>query len=417
MGWLLLGISVILGLYMAWGIGANDVANSMADAVGSRSISIKKAVIAAAVCEFAGAVLVGAHVTDTIRKGIVSPEAMAGDVQASALGMCCALFAAALWLHLASWWGMPVSTTHSIVGAVAGVGIVAAGWHAINMGKMGQIIASWFISPVAGAIMAYFMFRLMVWLILGSQTPVRSAIRFAPFVTFLVGLIMALATLYKGLKHVLGEWTWVSDHGIELSVAVGVLSALGTRWYLKTRLANDFDKPLPTQLDRVERMLAPIVVITSCCVAFSHGANDVANAVGPLAAVVDIVKHGEVKAKVEVPFWILCLGGTGIVIGLATYGYRVMETVGSRITVLTPSRGIAADVSATTVVLICSRMGIPVSTTHTLVGAVLGVGFARGLSAVNRKVTANIFGGWLITVPAAGGLAIVLFVVGRALFL
>jgi len=228
---------------------------------------------------------------------------------------------------------------------------------------------------------------------------------------------MALATLYKGLKHVLGEWTWVSDHAIALSVAVGVLSAIATRWYLKSRLANDFEKPLPTQLDRVERMLAPIVVITSCCVAFSHGANDVANAVGPLAAVVDIVKHGAVKAKVEVPFWILCLGGTGIVIGLATYGYRVMETVGSRITVLTPSRGIAADVSATTVVLICSRMGIPVSTTHTLVGAVLGVGIARGLSAVNRKVTVNIFGGWLITVPAAGGLAILLFLVGRILFL
>jgi len=192
MGWLLLAVSVILGLYMAWGIGANDVANSMADAVGSRSISIKKAVIAAAVCEFAGSVLVGAHVTDTIRKGIVSPEAMAGDVQAFALGMCCALLAAALWLHLASWWGMPVSTTHSIVGAVAGIGIVAVGWHAINMAKMSQIVASWFISPVAGAIMAYVVFRLMVWLILGSQTPVKSAIH-----------------SLRAVRHVFGRF----DHG------------------------------------------------------------------------------------------------------------------------------------------------------------------------------------------------------------
>ncbi len=416
MGLFVLTVAILLGAYMAWGIGANDVANSMADAVGSRSITIKKAVILAAVCEFSGSVLVGAHVTNTIRKGIISPDVVSHTPMAFALAMICALAGAALWLHFATWWGMPVSTTHSIVGAVAGVGILAGGFSAIDYARMGQIIASWFISPIVGGVMAFFTFRLIVRFILGTHTPIRSAIRFAPVLIFFVGFVMSLATLYKGLKHVLGHYTFLSDHAIAISLGVAFVSALLSRVFLKRSLMNDHHKPVADQLLRVEAVLAPVVVITSCCVAFAHGANDVANAVGPLAAVVDVVGTGAIKKSVEVPLWVLCLGGAGIVVGLATYGYRVIETVGTRITVLTPSRGIAADVAATTMVLVCSRLGLPVSTTHTLVGSIIGVGLARGLSAVNRRVTYNIFWSWLVTLPAAGGVAVVLFLVLRWLF-
>ncbi len=415
---LLIGVTALLGFYMAWNIGANDVANSMADAVGSRSISIKKAVWAAGVCEFCGAVFVGAHVTDTVRKGIVSPEAMAAEPYALALGMACALLAAAIWLHFATWWGMPVSTTHSIVGAVTGFGVVAAGWLAVNWVVMAKIVASWIISPLAGGVMAFFLFKAIVWLILAKEKPALAAIRVAPFIIFFVAFVMSLATFYKGLKNVVGISEWLTGGGaFFVSAAVAVVAALVSRRFLARYLKGQHHLPLSEQLERVERVFAPLVVATSCCVAFAHGANDVANAIGPLAAVVDIVSTGAVKMKVGVPLWILVLGGSGIVVGVVTYGYRVMLTVGTKITQLTPSRGIAADVAAMTVVLICSRLKLPVSTTHTLVGAILGVGLARGLASVDRTVTRNIFGSWLITVPAASILSAVLFVVARLLFL
>ena len=452
---LILVLAAVLGFYMAWNIGANDVANSMADAVGSRSITIRNAVIAAGICEFLGAVLVGAHVTDTIRKGIVRPEAVGivatdsdnkpevapepgaasdpdrgqspsppataasesktteptalpEDAFKLAVGMGCALMAAAVWLHLSSWLGMPVSTTHSIVGAVTGFGIVAFGMEAIDWGVMGKIVASWFISPILGALIAFGLFKLILWTIIGRQLPARAAIRFAPFLIGLVGFVMALSIFWKGLKNFVKEnkaayaWLAKDETAYALSTGIGVCCFFAAIVYLRKRLIGHSSDTISEQLERVERVFGPLVVITSCCVAFSHGANDVANSVGPLAAVVDIVQQKTIAAKVEIAWWILPLGGVGIVVGLATYGYRVMHTVGSKITQLTPSRGIAADTAATVVVLACSRMGLPVSTTHTLVGAILGVGLARGLASVDRNVTRNIFGGWLITVPAAG---------------
>ncbi len=428
MDWLFIGLTVLLGLYMAWNIGANDVANSMADAVGSRSISIRGAVIAAGICEFLGAVLVGSHVTETIRKGIVSQEAIvaaAPDMSTAAneiaLGMACALLAASIWLHVATVFGMPVSTTHSIVGAIAGFGLVAAGMHAIIWEKLAMIVASWFISPVIGGVMAYAIFKLMLLLILGRERPAKSAMRYAPVIVFFVGAVMSLAIFYKGLKNVIDEDSWFHQYhmSIVLSVLIGVVSAIASWILLRRYLRGQHKLPLREQLERVERVFAPLVVITSCCVAFSHGANDVANAVGPLAAVVEIIGNDSVQLqkKIPVPFWVLMLGGTGIVLGLATYGYRVMRTVGSKITQLTPSRGIAADVAAMSTVLLCSRLSLPVSTTHTLVGAILGVGFARGLGSVNRAVTRNIFGSWLITVPAAAGLSAAFYFIGKLLLL
>ena len=451
--YLLLVAAALLGLYMAWNIGANDVANSMADAVGSKSITLRNAVIAAAICEFLGAVLVGSSVTDTIRKGIIKPAVIgevvadgndseqlhrrAGDGARSqvagatmgmspaarrlALGMTCALFAAAVWLHAASYFGMPVSTTHSIVGAVAGVGIVAFGTSAIDWWVLAQIGASWFISPVAGGILACLLFALIHRSILTRPQPSGAALYFAPLLVFLVAFVMSLAILHKGLQNLFQEpgsdWSWLSDQAIWIAVGAGLAATVGARFYLARRLRTAASLDRVTQLQRVEVALAPIVVLTSCCVAFSHGANDVANSIGPLAAVVDMVSNGTIEDQVPVPFWVLCLGGAGIVAGLAMYGYRVMDTVGSRITDLTPSCGIAADVSATAVVLLCSRLQLPVSTTHTLVGAILGVGMARGLGSVNRTVTRNIFGGWLLTVPAAAAVAMLLYAIAAFCFL
>jgi len=412
----------ILGLYMAWTVGANDAANSMADAVGSKAIRLKWAIVAASICEFVGAVLVGSHVTDTVRKGIVSPSTLtdlpglAGHEAAAifVLGMAAALLAAALWLHLSTWLGMPVSTTHSIVGAVAGFGIVAAGWSSVNWGRMGGIVVSWIVSPIAGGVLAFVIFSIIRRLILGSDKPAKAAIAVMPYVIFFIGTVLALATIYKGLTHISEKMAWISGpRGLLLGVGIGIAGALAAKKLLVHRLEPYTLSPLSEQLERVERAFAPLVVFTSCTIAFAHGANDVANAIGPLAAVVDVLQSGTIKLKVCVPVWVLALGGTGIVLGLATFGYRVMHTVGTRITQLTPSRGVAADVAACTTVLVCTRLKLPISTTHTIVGAIIGVGLARGLAAVNRDVLKNIFLSWLVTVPAAALLTIILFVLGR----
>ncbi len=421
-------ITVGLGFYMAWMIGANDVANSMANAVGSKAISVRRAIIAAGICEFAGAVLVGAHVTQTVRGGIVPPEAitqafgmdgvdMARGLAALAIGMSCALLAAALWLNIATWLSMPVSTTHSIVGAIAGIGIIGAGWAAVRWGMIARIVASWFISPVAGAIMAIIFFKIISWTVLSRDQPLAAARKTAPIIAFFTTFIVITAILYKGMEHILPQW--MVGHGALLfALVLALIVAFITRLLIGRHLQDDgVPMEITSQLGRVEKLFAPMVIGTSCCVAFSHGANDVANAVGPLATVIHIVRHADVPAEVAVPLWILGIGGTGIVVGLATYGYRVMRTVGERITQLTPSRGVAADVAVTATVLGCSRLGMPVSTTHTLVGAILGIGLVRGLAAVNKRVTRNIFGSWLITVPVAAVLAIVLFLIGQVVLL
>ncbi len=422
--WFVLSLAVVLGFYMAWMIGANDVANSMANAVGSKSISIRHAIIAAGICEFAGAVLVGTHVTQTVRGGIVPTEAIAGafEVDAAmgmaslALGMACALLAAALWLNIATWVGMPVSTTHSIVGAVAGIGVVTAGWAAVRWGLMAKIVASWFISPVAGAIMAIVFFKIISGLVLNRENPLPAARKATPIIAFSITFIVVIAVLYKGMEHVLPQW--LTGYGaLVFALSLALLAAMITRTLTRRYLQDTGVLSLSSQLGKVEKVFAPMVIVTSCSVAFSHGANDVANAVGPLATVVHIVRESEVPMEVPVPLWILGLGGMGIVVGLATYGYRVMRTVGERITQLTPSRGVAADVAVTATVLACSRLGMPISTTHTLVGAILGIGLVRGLAGVNKRVTRNIFGSWLITVPVAALLAMVLFLLGRLFLL
>ncbi len=417
-------LTAMLGLYMAWNIGANDVANSMAAGVGSKSCTIRQAIIAAGICEFAGAVLVGAHVTDTVRKGIIDPAALvqlsgSSEIQGAALlalGMISALLAAAIWLHLATFLGMPVSTTHSIVGAVTGFGIVAAGWSVVSWGKMSQIVASWFISPVLGGVLGYILFRLISTLILRKYKPVKAAVKYAPWFSFITFFVVVMAIVFKGLKHILATDAlfWLDGRmAIVIAVASGLLAAFVSKTYLMRILKAGDNLPLPNQLKLVERSFRPLVFIASCTVAFAHGANDVANAVGPLAAVVDIFRSGSVQMKVAVPIWVLMLGGSGIVIGLAMFGYRVMGTVGTKITEITPSRGLAANIAAMSTVLLCSRMKLPVSTTHTLVGAILGVALARGLGAVNKNVVKGIFTSWIVTVPIAALMAAAIFLLAR----
>jgi len=423
---IILAITALVGLYMAWNIGANDVANSMADAVGSKALSVRQAVIAAGICEFAGAVLVGSHVTDTVRKGIVDPAVLGSlpnlaQGEAAALlviGMSAALLAAALWLNFATMAGMPVSTTHSIVGAVAGFGIVAAGIGSVNWGKMGQIVASWFVSPVAGGIAAFIIFKIISKLILGQEQPAKAAIKITPYIVFFLAMVVTLATIWKGLKHVIKEVEWLTDtNTFIIAVAISVISTLISRSYVKKKLGDKVSLPLAEQLELVEQVYVPLVIISSCSVAFAHGANDVANSVGPLAAVVHILQGGAVQMKVAVPLWVLMLGGAGIVLGLATYGYRVMETVGTKITEITPSRGVAADIAATATVLVCTRMKLPISTTHVLVGAIMGIGLARGLAGIDSRIAKKIFKSWIITVPAAAMVSIVLFLLGRSFLL
>lgn len=420
MEWLVTGSVVAVCLYMAWTIGANDVANSMGAPVGAGCINIKQAIIIAAICEFAGSILVGADVTDTIRKGIVDPSCMGAQPESLCLGMVCALLASALWLHAASWLGMPVSTTHSIVGAVTGFGIVGRGPHCVYWGRVAEIVSSWFISPVVGLILGYTVFKFILRSVLVKEQPVAAAVRASPVIVFATTLIVALATIYDGLKNLLRPGSsfaaWATgSRAVLVSAAVALGCAVASAILLRRRAQLAVGQPLPEQLRRVERMFIPLAVMAACSVSFAHGANDVANAVGPLAAVIDLLKHGVVRKQVPVPFWVLALGGVGIVLGLATYGHRVMRTLGAEITEITPSRAVATGIATAATVLACTRMGLPVSTSHCVVGAVLGVGMARGLGALNRRVIRNIFGSWIATVPAAAGMAMFLFVLGRGL--
>ncbi len=404
-------VACAAGFYTAFGIGSNDGANSMADAVGSRAISAFKAVLLAAVCELAGSVLVGSHVANTVRKGIIAVDTFQGHPEYLAYGMVCALFATAIWLHLASLMGMPVSTTHSIVGAIFGFGLVCGGFGSVSWGTMGKIVASWFCSPIAGGLMAYVFFRIMAKYMLGRREPLRAVVWGGPIWVFLVFFSVFLATLLKGLKNLhldlsLGE-------ALGVSFAGALTAALISVFLIRRAARRNCHIPPDEQLTCVEQIFVPLVIITSSSVAFSHGANDVANAVGPVAAVVEIVQTNQVPHQVGIDMWILFLGGLGIAIGLVVLGYKVIETVGLNITDLTPSRGVAADIATTVAVLTFSRLGVPISTTHTLVGAIIGVGLARGITGINLRVINSIFLSWIGTIPFTAALTLILYWIVR----
>ena len=408
-----LGLAAVFGLFMAWGIGANDVANAMATSVGSKALTIKQAILVAAVFEFAGAFLAGGQVTSTIRKGIIDASSVEGNPELLIFGMLAALLAAAVWLLVASRKGWPVSTTHSIVGAIVGFSVVGIGVDAVYWPKVGAIAASWVVSPMLSGFLAFFIFMSVQKLILGTKDPLGNARKYVPFYIFAVGFILALVTMLKGLKHIGLDLSYLQS--LMVAIASG-LTTMSIGVFAIKRIKIDPDMDTEFRFTNVEKIFGVLMVFTACGMAFAHGSNDVANAVGPVAAIVSIVKTGVVAQKSSLATWILLLGAIGIVLGLATYGWRVIRTVGKNITELTPSRGFAAELAAASTVVIASATGLPISTTHTLVGAVLGVGIARGIGALNLRVVRNIMLSWIITLPAGGILAIIFFFLLKGVF-
>ena len=464
---ILLYLAIACGFYMAWSIGANDVANAMGTSVGSGALTIKRAVIIAAILEFAGAFLVGTNVSETIRKGIINPEVFQNAPLDLVFGMVGALLAAAIWLQVASYYGWPVSTTHSIVGAVLGFGAVIGGIHAVDWEQVGFIFSSWIVSPLLSGTIAFLIFTLLRRFIFYSVDPVRSAKRLTPYIVFFVFAILTLTMVFKGLKNLKLDLDFLD--AISIAIGVGILAAFVSFFLVKripdhqsedritirqplvvnknvekaiqhlskvsenaTGIIKDQAEQMlidlkgihkevemgtkveqgSSEFKTVERIFAFLQILSASFVAFAHGANDVANAVGPLAAVIATLKSGVVDLESTVPVWVLGLGGVGIVFGLATWGWRVMATIGKKITELTPTRGFAA---ATTIVL-ASKLGLPISTTHTLVGAVIGVGLARGIGALNLQVVVTIIISWIITIPIGAIGAIFFYYIFKAIF-
>ena len=409
-----IAIAVIFGLFMTWGIGANDVANALGTSVGSGAITVRSAIIIAAIFEFLGAAFAGDHVTKTIRKDIIDPSAIADNPELLVFGMLAALLAAATWLTFASFKGWPVSTTHSIVGALVGFGIAGIGMNAVNWAKLGQIAASWVISPILGGAIAFVLTISIQRLILRREEPFQSAVRWTPAYAFLVGFVMALVTLFKGLKHFRLDLSVPMSFALALVFGV-VVAAIGR--YAIGRIKIDEEADREFQYASAENTFVPLMIFTACAMAFAHGSNDVANGIGPFAAVLALVRSGgDVAQASPLPIWVLALGGCGIVLGLATYGYRVMQTIGRRITELTPSSGFCATMAAAVTVVLASRTGMPVSTTHIAVGAVMGVGLARGFAALDLRVIGSIFVSWVVTLPVGGILAAFMYFTLKGMF-
>ena len=413
-GSILVIIAAVVGLFMAWGIGANDVANAMGTSVGSKALTIKQAIIIAMVFEFAGAYLAGGEVTSTIRKGIIDASYFIDTPELLVFGMISALFAAATWLLIASALGWPVSTTHSIVGAIVGFAAVGVSVDAVTWSKVLGIVGSWVITPFISGVIAFIIFNSAQKLIFDTDKPLQQAKRWVPLYMFLAGFVLSLVTIKKGLKHL--DLHISGPDSFIYSAVIALFVALIGKFFI-SRIQFDESAALKTHYANVEKVFALLMIVTACCMAFAHGSNDVANAIGPLAAVVSIVDNGgQIAAKSAIAWWILPLGGFGIVAGLAIFGHKVIATIGQGITHLTPSRGFAAELAAACTVVISSGAGLPISTTQTLVGAVLGVGMARGIAAINLAVVRNIVVSWVITLPVGAGLSILFFWIMKAIF-
>ena len=399
--------SSAIAFYMAWSIGANDVANSMSTAVGAKAITFKQAVLIAGILNLAGAVFVGSHVTDTVRKGIVDVTGIESHILL--LGFVASLLAAAIWVTLSTWKEMPISTTHSIIGALMGFGLIAGGTSAVIWTKIGSVVASWVLSPISGCILAFIIFKIIVKLIFSKEKPVKSAKIVGPVI---IGFTAFLIVSSLFLKTTLAENIGISD--IESLIFASLISIIVG--LIGIALLRKIDDTKTEDYSTVEGIFRKLQIITSCYVAFAHGANDVANAIGPVASIVPLAQGMDIGGTVEVPIPLLALGGFGIAIGCMTWGRRVMKTVGGRITSLTNTRGFSVDFGAATTVLIASKLGMPISTSHTVVGAVIGVGLARGLEAIDLSVIKKIIISWLLTLPVAAGTSVAIFLILRAIF-
>lgn len=405
---IILTIATLIGLYMAANIGANDLANAMGTSVGSRALTINQAVLVSIIANVLGACFAGGYVTGTISKGIIDPGLLIDDPNRLMLGMFAALISASLWVHLATYFGMPVSTTQAIVGAVVGFGIVSVGAGAVSWGKIITIVVSWVISPAAGAIIAGSIFYYIEKKVMATKDPHAAAVHFAPILIFFVALVLILSFIFKGLKNIDLEFGFFQTLLLTLPCAglAGIFGRKWVRWQVHVKCEL---RPNPQGFSPVECVFAQLQILTACYIAFAHGANDVANAIGPLAAIFSVVKTKSVALHVEVPFWMLFVGGIAVGGGLYAFGTRVMETIGRDITEITPLRGFCAQFGAATTILICSRLGLPVSTTHVLVGAVVGVGIMRGMGTLDLRILKNIGLSWIVTLPFTMVLAMVLY--------
>lgn len=469
---ILMLLILLAGFYMAWNIGANDVSNAMGTSVGSGALTLFKAVIIAGILEFCGAFFLGGNVSKTMQQGLVNPDFFSADPRILLFGMLSALISTALWLQVASYFGWPVSTTHAIVGALLGFGALIGGVHAVHWGEVGKIAASWVISPALSALFAFLIFSVLQRQVLFAMNPIHASRRLIPLLTFIVMIVFTLSVLMNGLGNFHMHLTLIQT--LLIAIAVGIVGALISMLLLKlsaapkqqletaspnlsqqvfslnkamrhlrrvkltskgearenvSRLLRDVEKHAEevrqqtnfyekgSDFQVVEKMFASLQILSACYVAFAHGANDVANAIGPVAAAIDILRHGQLSLHSVVPPWLLAMGGAGIVIGLATWGWRVMETIGRKITELTPTRGFSAEFGAAITILLASKLGLPISTTHCIVGAVLGVGLARGISALNLRVLRDIVLSWVITIPSSAIVCILLFYLIKAIFI
>ena len=466
-------LTLCIGFYMAWNIGANDVSNAMGTSVGSKALTLRRAVILAAILEFSGAFLAGSEVSETMQRGIINIEIFQDRPIELVIGMCAALLGTGLWLQIASYFGWPVSTTHAIVGAIVGFGALIGGPSSIDFPVIGKIAASWVISPLASGIIAFSLFSLLQHKILYAFAPVEAARKLFPYLYGLLFLVFSASFLLNGIDNL--HFSLSAYHIVMVSLSCGALAWIIAKLFfrqktseftectvpaikhlpqaqasldkvlkhLKRLQANSFNnthqkaselykealnlqsqvnldlstQPAESEYAIVEKQFAFLQILSACFVAFAHGANDVANAIGPVAAVLDIIDNGITTKALPTPSWLLALGGLGIVVGLATWGWRVIETIGKKITELTPTRGYTAEFSAATTILLASKLGLPISTTHCLVGAVLGVGMARGLRALNLQTLKDIALSWIITLPASAISAIVLYLGLKKIFL
>jgi len=395
-------IALSVGFYSAINIGANDVANSMATSVASRALTIRKAVIVATICTMLGAVLVGAHVANTIKKGLVDPLQFSDKPNLFVFGMLAAVLGSALWVNIATYLKLPVSTTHSIIGGVLGFGLISVGFSGIHWNVVLYVVLSWLISPVFGGFIAFCIFTIIKKYILSSKEPIERTRKIGPYFTSAVAFILTLSIIFKGLKNLHLNLQFLE--AFLVSLFFGFVGFFAGYALLRRYRKKDTDPYY-----QVEQMANPLQVLSASFQAFSHGANDVANAIGPVAAIVTVLNTQKLEMKVDIPLWLLMLGGAGLAIGIYVWGHRVMETVGKKITVITPTRGFSAEFGTATTVLICSRLGMPVSTTHVAVGNIIGVGLARGISAINLAVIKRIFSAWVISLPAAAIFSVVLY--------
>ncbi|GAB4187475.1 MAG: inorganic phosphate transporter [Simkaniaceae bacterium] len=463
---------LLIGFYMAWNIGANDVANAMGTSIGSGALTLKKAVIIAGILEFSGALLLGSHVSETMQTGIVNPDLFLSNPDTLLFGMLAALLATAVWLQVASFFGWPVSTTHAIVGAILGFGALIAGVQTVKWKEVGSIAASWVISPGLSALISYFIFSLLQKKILFALNPVRATKKLIPILVFFVFFIFVISMIFNGMENIHLKLNAIE--ALLISLAIALLCSVTSHLLLKKQPGKE---PLPeevyspdlsqhvvslnkaakhlrrvrlsstgeirsnvskilketeslskelkekshffrssTEYQKVEKMFGYLQLISACFVAFAHGANDVANAIGPVAAVLEIIRFGSLNVVTHIPSWLLALGGAGIVVGLATWGWRVIETIGRKITELTPTRGFSAEFGAATTILLASKLGLPVSTTHCVVGAVLGVGLAKGISALNLRMLRDIALSWIVTIPSSALVCILFYYLIKAVF-